>query len=191
MTPENLQDEQLVAQMVSGNTFALEIVYDRYAPSVMGFVLRIVQDHAVAEDVVQETFWRIWKGCTGFRKERGTFSSWMYAIARNTAIDRWRGMKDNPSLSLDQEVGGSSLRETQPDPDEDVAEAVFDTFRHRQVRAAIQALPEEQSEVIELAFFKGLTRQEIAEAMQTPLGTVHTRARLALQKLRMILVDDE
>jgi len=98
-------------------------------------------------------------------------------------------MKHNPTTSLDENVDGHLPFENYADPEANVSEAVFDTFKHRQVRAALRELPDEQQQVIRLAFFKGLTRQEIAEAIQAPLGTVHTRARLALQKLRAILAE--
>jgi len=182
-------DEQLVAQIVAGNTAALEVLYDQYAPAVMGLALRIVQEQAAAEDVVQETFWRVWKNGAGFRRERGTFSSWLFAIARNIAIDRWRRMKHYLVTSLDRNDDDEHPLENHPDPVTNVAESAFDTIMHRQVRAAIQLLPKEQSQVINMAFFQGLSRQEIAEALQSPLGTVHTRARLALQKLRGLLTE--
>lgn len=178
-----------MTQIMAGDPAALEALYDQYAPAVMGFVLRVVQDRAMAEDIVQETFWRVWKNRAGFRGERGTVSSWLFAIARNIAIDRWRRMKHHPTTRLNAPEDEHPEFENQADPGANVAETVWDTLQHRQVRAAIQALPKEQSLVIRLAFFQGLTRQEIAERIQVPLGTVHTRARLALQKLRGLLME--
>ncbi len=180
-------DESLMAHLVAGNTSALETLYDRYAPAVMGVALRIVQDQTSAEEVVQETFWRVWKNAKGFQQERGQFSGWMFAIARNIAIDRLRKMKSQPKISLDNRNDDEIPLENLPDPGTNVAESAFDTIKHQQVRSALQQLPKEQSQVIRMAFFQGLSRQEIAEALQAPLGTVHTRARLALQKLRILL----
>ncbi|GAB4581956.1 MAG: sigma-70 family RNA polymerase sigma factor [Anaerolineales bacterium] len=178
-----------MAEVVAGNTAALEALYDQYAPAVMGVALRIVQDHAVAEEIVQETFWRVWKNAGGFQRERGQFSGWLFAIARNIAIDRLRKVKTQPQISMDQANDQEPPLEKQPDLGMNVAEAAFTTIKHKQVRSAIQMLPQEQSQVIQLAYFQGLSRQEIAEALKTPLGTVHTRARLALQKLRSLLIE--
>lgn len=188
MTSEQQRDEQLMAQLVAGDTSALEALYDRYAPMVMGLALRIIQESAAAEEVVQEVFWRVWKHRAKFRDERGKFSTWLFAITRNIAIDRWRRLAHNPTVRLDDPEGSGSFLYYWADPDVNVAEKAFDEILHRQVRAAIAALPEEQSQVILLAYFRGMTRQEISEALQAPLGTVHTRARLALQKLRSLLV---
>jgi RNA polymerase sigma-70 factor (ECF subfamily) len=184
----NQTDEQLVARMMAGETDALETVYDRYAPGVMGLALRIVGDRAAAEDLVQETFWRVWKHCAAFRRERGTFAGWLFAIARNAAIDRLRRSQNVRTVPLDPEGEGRFPFDL-PDPDADVPESAFLAIQRRRVRAALGQLPEEQGRVIELAYLQGLTRQEIAERLRVPLGTVHTRARLALQKLRTLLAD--
>lgn len=184
----NQPDEQLVARMIAGETAALETLYDRYAPSVMGFVLRIVGDRAAAEDLVQETFWRAWNHGAAFRRERGTFSAWLFAIARNAAIDRLRRNRKVQTVPLEPD-GEDRPAFDLPDPDADVPESAFAAIRRRRVRTALGQLPEEQGRVIELAYLHGLTRQEIAERLRIPLGTVHTRARLALQKLRTLLAD--
>jgi RNA polymerase sigma-70 factor (ECF subfamily) len=189
MTSPDLTDEQWMAQVVAGNAPALESLYDKYAPVVMGFALRIVQDQAAAEEIVQETFWRVWKNAKGFQHERGVFSGWLFAIARNVAIDHLRRRKKQPQARMDDPDQENDPLENHPDPETNVAESAFSNLKHTQVRTAIQMLPKEQSQVIRLAYFQGLSRQEIAEALQTPLGTVHTRARLALQKLRALLLE--
>ncbi len=184
----NQPDEQLVARMMAGDTDALETVYDRYAPAVMGLALRIVGERAVAEDLVQETFWRVWKNCRAFRRDRGAFSGWLFAIARNAAIDRLRRSKNLQTVRLETEGEGRFPFDL-PDPDADVPESARLAMQRRSVRTALVQLPEEQGRVIEMAYLQGLTRQEIAERLRIPLGTVHTRARLALQKLRTLLAD--
>jgi RNA polymerase sigma-70 factor (ECF subfamily) len=183
-------DEQWVAHLVAGHSAALEKLYDKYAPAVMGVAFRIVQDQAAAEEVVQETFWRVWKNAGGFQRERGQFSGWLFAIARNIAIDRLRKVKNQSQISLENSTEDEFPLENHPDPGMNVAESAFDTIKHQQVRSAIQKLPKEQRQIIRMAFFQGLSRQEIAEALQAPLGTVHTRARLAFQKLRALLVEN-
>lgn len=189
MTSPNPTDERWMAQVVTGNAAALESLYDKYAPSVLGFAMRIVQDQAVGEEIVQETFWRVWKNAGSFQRERGPFSGWLFAIARNVAIDRLRKGKHQPQIRMDDPIEENHALENHPDPETNVAESAFSNLKHTQVRSAIQMLPKEQSQVIRLAYFQGLSRQEIAEVLQTPLGTVHTRARLALQKLRALLLE--
>ncbi len=184
MRGDDLNDEQLMARVADGEAAALEALYDRYSPAAMGLALRITGDPATAEEVVQETFWRVWRKADAFRVQRGAFTSWMFSIVRNLSIDvlRRRGVS---APAADREV--EAAIEQAPDTTADVAEAAWLGVKHRQVRAAIAALPAEQRRVIELAYFRGLTRQEIAAATGEPLGTIHTRARLALQKLREAL----
>ena len=185
MSRDTLNDEQLITQAAKGDPAALETLYDQHASAVMGLALRIVGDHAAAEEVVQETFWRAWRGAESFQAGRGSFTVWLFGIARNVAIDLWRRRQVRPQPALnpadEEQIEGA------PDPEADVAESARVRARHRQVRAAVASLPAAQRQVIELAYFAGLTRQEIAEATGEPLGTVHTRARLALQKLRETL----
>lgn len=180
-----LTDEQLMAYIVSGNDEALSVLYDRYAPAVMGFALRIVRDTTAAEDIVQETFWRIWNNSAAFQARKGKFASWMFGIVRNLAIDNWRRQQVRPQAAQSEAVVEQIA--VRPDPAADVVETVWTAARHSLVRDALAVLPPEQFEVIELAYFYDRTRKEIAEETANPLGTVHTRARLALQKLRQAL----
>ena len=185
MSRNQMSDEQLVAQAAGGDAPALEILYDRYAPAVMGLALKMMGDRAAAEEVVQETFWRVWRNADSFRAERGSVAGWLFGIARNLTIDmcRRRSIRPQPALTAEEE----RRVERAPDPNVDVAQAAWTAIKRRQVRAALAELPPPQRRVIELAYFGGLTRQEIAEATGEPLGTIHTRARLALQKLRETL----
>jgi len=178
-------DEQLLARAAGGDASALEMLYDRYAPAVMGLALKMLADRATAEEVVQETFWRVWRGADSFRAQRGTVAGWLFGIARNFIIDVCRRRNVRPQPALDD--GEAQRIERAPDPDADVAESARLAIRHAQVRAALSALPDAQRRVIELAYFGGMTRQEIADTTGEPLGTIHTRARLALQKLREAL----
>ena len=181
----NLADEQLMAQVVAGDSIALETLYDRYAASLMGVVLRIVKERTVAEEIVQETFWRVWDRADGFDADRGKFSTWMYSIGRRLAIDYTRRQKIRPQAARSEAEEEIMLRE--PDGETNVVETAALHFEQERVRSALTVLSPEQYEVIELAYFKGLTRQEIAQVTDTPLGTIHTRARLGLQKLRSAL----
>jgi len=176
-------DEQLIAQVLRGDAAAHEVLFDRYSPIVMGLAYKITGDRAVAEEVVQETFWRLWRKADSFQSQRGTFTSWFFSIARNLSIDAVRRQKNQMPPANDAE----QIVEQIADPAADVAEAAWSGVRHEKVRAAVAGLPVEQRAVIEMAYFHGMTRQEIAKATGDPLGTIHTRARLAMQKLREAL----
>ena len=180
---QRLSDESLAAQIARKNSAALEALYDRHASTVLGLALRIVGERAAAEDVLQETFWRVWKSAETFQPQRGPFTSWLYRIARNLAIDIVRRRNIRPQ-EISGDDGSASLLEQAPDQAMDVAAQAQSALETRQIRSAMNSLPGVQRQVIELAYFYGMTRQEIAEATGEALGTIHTRARLALQKLR-------
>lgn len=185
MSRSGISDEQLLSQVTEGDAAALETLYDRYAAAVMGLAVKVTEDRALAEEVVQETFWRVWRSANSFRARRGGFTTWLFSIARNFSIDLARRRKARPQPVRDDTE--ADRIEQIPDVNADVIESVWTAMKHRQVRAAMAGLPAEQSRVIELAYFSGLTRQEIADVTGEPLGTIHTRARLALQKLREAL----
>lgn len=178
-------DAALLAQVVRGDGAALEMLYDRYAASIMGLALKMIGEPAVAEEIVQETFWRVWRSAGTFQSERGAAAGWLFGIARNLTIDIVRRRMVRPQPIYDE--GDEQRIERQADPDVDVAEHAWAAIRHDRVRAAMTQLPLSQRRVIEMAYFGGMTRQEIAETTGEPLGTIHTRARLALQKLREAL----
>jgi RNA polymerase sigma-70 factor (ECF subfamily) len=181
---DEVSDEQLVARAAQGDAASLEQLYDRYASAVMGIALRIVDDRALAEEIVQETFWRVWRSAQAFTSDRGAFAGWLFGIARNLSIDYCRRRAVRPQGS---DAGGGLQIEQVADPESDVAEAAWTSIKHQQVQAVLNELPIEQRRVIDLAYFGGLTRQEIARVTGEPLGTIHTRARLALRKLREAL----
>jgi RNA polymerase sigma-70 factor (ECF subfamily) len=181
----NSADEQLMAQVAAGDSIALETLYDRYAASLMGVVQRIVGERAIAEEIVQETFWRVWDRASSFDAAQGKFSTWMYSIGRRLAIDNLRRQKVRPQAARSETEEAIMLRK--PDTASNVVETADMHFEQERVRSALTVLSPEQLEVIDLAYFKGLTRREIAEEIDTALGTIHTRARLGLQKLRTAL----
>ena len=186
----NAPDETLAIQVARGNPAALEVLYDRYAPIVLGISLKVVGDQALAEDVLQETFWRVWQSAGTYQSQRGPFTGWLFRIARNLAIDAYRRRNVRPQAIASADGSEAILDET-PDTETDVVEQAQSRMKHRQIRKALAALPLVQRQVIELAYFYGMTRQEIAEATGEALGTIHTRARLALQKLRGEFERDE
>ena len=182
MIVKEWSDEQLIAQVARGDTAAYETLYDRYCSAVMGLALKITGDRSLAEEVVQETFWRVWRKADLFQTQRGDFTSWFFGITRNLSIDVLR--RQRTQIQPVEETDAERIIEQAVDPSMNVPEAAWLREKHQQMQAAIATLPNEQRTVIEMAYFRGLTRQEIAQATGEPLGTIHTRARLALQKLR-------
>lgn len=181
-----LSDEILIARVVGGDPTALETLYDRYSATVLGICFKITGERAKAEDVLQETFWRVWQNAATYQSQRGSFTGWLFRIARNLAIDVYRRDRSRPQTIT--ELGDAEpILDRMPDQDIDISEQAGANLDAQQVRNALRSLPREQRQVIELAYFYGMTRQEIAEATGEALGTVHTRARLALQKLRQEL----
>jgi RNA polymerase sigma-70 factor (ECF subfamily) len=148
-------------------------------------VLRVVQDWALAEDLVQEVFWRVWRRSTCFVSERGQVAPWLRAMAHNVSIDELRRMRARPVL-IGAEVEQSRRRELADDQADVIASAVKREQCHLIV-SALQQLPFEQRQVLELNYFGGRSYKEIAAALNHPLGTVKTRARRGLQKLKRAL----
>ena len=181
-----LSDEVLAARVAQGDQTAFETLYDRHASMVLGITLRITGERAVAEDIVQETFWRMWQSADTYQPQRGSFTGWLFRIARNLAIDayRRRGVR---SRDLTNTTDADPILDRMPDLDRDVPEQAQSNLMAQQARKALKTLPSEQRHVIELAYFSGMTRQEIAKATGQPPSTIHTRARLGMQKLREAL----
>jgi len=178
-------DEMLMTAIARKDSAALEAIYDRYAPSALGLALKVLSDRPAAEEVVQEAFWRVWKFAATFDTRRGRFPAWLFGMVRNLAIDELRRRSAHP-LSGDG-VGLDDAALEIPDGAADVMETVWTSIKSVHVREAVEQLPDLQREVIMLAYFQGLTREEIAKRLGEPAGTIHTRARLALQKLRTIV----
>jgi RNA polymerase sigma-70 factor (ECF subfamily) len=189
-TSGHISDEVLVIKVARGDTAALESLYDRHASVVLAIALRVVGERAAAEDVLQETFWRVWNSAATYQSQRGSFTSWLFRIARNLAIDLYRRRSVRPQTveNLDED---SPILDNVPDPDADVVELTQSDLQNQQIHEALTSLPPEQKQVIELAYYYGMTRQEISEMTGEALGTIHTRARLGLQKLRVMLEREE
>lgn len=178
-----VEDDQLITRVAGGDRRAFETLYDRYAATVFGLALKMLGEREAAEDAVQEIFWRVWKRAASFDHARA-FAPWLFGIAHNYCIDelRRRRVRPQPVYEDDEHPVLSDI------PDEaDVGEAAVLADQRRIVREALDQLPEEQRQALLLAYFGGLTQQEIATRLGNPLGTVKTRMRLGLQKLRSIL----
>ena len=179
-------DEELIADLGRGDSEALGLLYDRYRRLAMAVAYRILEDASAAEDCLQDAFVQVWRNHASFHPERGNVKSWLLTIVRNAAIDRHRGREgrarqDRPIDDIEYMLGEND------DPHEQAVESM----QSAQIQAAIRTLPDEQRDAITLAFFNGLTHQEIAERMGVPLGTVKGRMRLGLKKMRSHLIESE
>ncbi len=183
---EDRTDNELMTLISAGESEALEMLYKRYAAAVYQTVLCVVQDRALAEDLVQEVFWRVWRRSTRFAAERGQMVAWLRAVARNVGVDELRRLRAGPVL-IRTEVEHARMREL-ADEQADVAASAIKQEQRYMLVSALQQLPFEQRQVIELNYFGGHSYQEIAAALNHPLGTVKTRARRGLQKLKQALM---
>ena len=182
MQPEQAQisDVELLAAIARQDETALAELYDRYRVILFGLLIRILTSREEAEDVLQEVFLQVWRRAGDFDEKRGRPFTWLVTLARSRGIDRLR------SLAAKQRVAIAGARE----PGEEVSDAVADAFASEQrtlVTKALAQLPEEQKGPLILAYFDGLTQSEIAAKLGAPLGTVKTRMRTGLMKLREVL----
>lgn len=166
---------------MEGDESALATLYDRWSQSVYSVVAHLLKDADGAEDVVEESFWQVWQRASSYDPSRGTVRSWLLTIARSRALDRLRGRKRNPE---DSAADLNIIRDPRSDPSQEAEGAE----RSQLVYGALVELPEEQRRTLELAYFRGLSQSEIADALGVPLGTVKTRMRLGMQKLRDKLI---
>ena len=166
-------DMRLVARIRAGDQQAMSQLYDRYGKIVYAVALRVLQDAAAAEDVLQEVFLQLWRNPDAFDASRGSLAAWLSVISRHRSIDQLR--KRRPEIDIEDCViaGGPDLR------DETERALVVE-----KVRGVLAAMNPEQRKALEMAFFQGLTHTEIAEKTGEPLGTIKTRIRSGLQQLR-------
>ena len=180
-------DEELMVGLAEGEIEALEQLYDRYSSLVFSVGVRVLNDRQLAEDVTQDVFLRVWRRPWSYDPTRGRFRSWLMSVTRNRAIDERRRVVRR----LRSEEPADDRAPELPAPErfyDPQLEAVLAEER-RAVRQAMTRLPPVQREVIELSYFGGLAQIEIAERTGEPLGTVKTRIRLGMQKLREALKD--
>lgn len=169
-------DGELITRSADGDRDAFEVLYRRYSRPVFGLALRRLGDRGRAEDAVQETFAAIWRSARTYKPDRGAGAPWLYAIARNAIVDRSRSRNDVPD-----EIPDSPSPDLGPD---ERAEASYISWR---VHRALEDLPENEREVIELAYYGNLSQSEVADYLNIPLGTVKTRTRSGLSRLADVL----
>jgi len=169
-------DESLIARLKQREPQAMAILYDRFKRLVYSIIYHAVREQGVAEDLTQETFWRVWNRIHTFDAERGKLEQWIATIARNRAVDHMRATRNRPQISFEMIETNASFFST-----ESHASRIE---RENSVLKALKTLNPAQREVIELAHYQGLTQMEIAETLQRPLGTVKSVLRSALKVLR-------
>jgi RNA polymerase sigma-70 factor (ECF subfamily) len=179
-----LNDENLIRLIVQARPAALSELYDRYSRMVFSLAINTVGDAATAEEITQDVFVRVWERAGQYRADQAKVSTWLTSIARHRAIDQLRRQGVRPE---GQSIGWADVS-PQAEPSSDGPEQAAELSIQRQhIRAALAQLPEEQKQVLAMAYFQGYSQTAIAEALGLPLGTVKTRIRLAMEKLRGML----
>jgi RNA polymerase sigma-70 factor, ECF subfamily len=193
-----LDDTDLVGEVMAGSHDALAVLYDRHVEAIYSMTRRLTRDRHVAEEVVQETFLALWNQAELFDPHVGSLPAWLRAIARNRTIDRLRAAGRRPTLvtlrgaarddepddvALDRLAGsGAPIGGSEPPPDPEAA--AVEAWTRRRIGQALAELPEEERTVIVMAYDDELSQSEIAERLGWPIGTVKTRTRRALRRLR-------
>ena len=173
-------DEELLTRTAAGDREAFEVLYRRYARSMLGLALRRLGDRGRAEDAVQETFTSIWRSAKSYDPARGRGAPWLYAVARNAISDRGRARMEPPAEAPDEPSGEAGPAEQ--------AEQSWVSWR---VHRALEDLTEHERSLIELAYWGGLSQSEISGLLDIPLGTVKTRTRAALARLADALEEED
>src|SRR4051794_15688361 len=175
-TDEDATDTELLVRVADRDRVAFELLYHRYVRSVFGLALRRLRDRHRAEDAVQETFTAVWRSAASYRPERGPAAPWLYAVARNAIVDRMRTRLE-PVADLPETASA------EPGPPERAESAEVAWRVHR----ALEDIPAKEREVLELAYWSGMSQSEVADYLNIPLGTVKTRTRSALSRLAGVL----
>jgi RNA polymerase sigma-70 factor, ECF subfamily len=173
-----LADEDLISQVEAGDTEAFAGLYDRHGRSAYSLAYRMMGERQAAEDLVQDSFIKVWRSARSYRAERGSVRTWILSITHNRGIDH---LRSTASRRRTQDRVEMSAQTTQP------SEAFAETWRNSQrgqVQEALKTLPEEQLKILELAYYSGYTQAEIAQMLDIPLGTVKGRIRLGMKKLK-------
>ncbi len=180
---ETLSDQELLKYVVHRRRQALEVLYQRYSSAVYSLALHMLRDAGAAEEVAQDTFFNVWRRASSYRPDRGKVTAWLFSIEHHRVIDEFRRRKRREQAQVVYDV--DLIRQT--DDVGDPVQYAMSQLRQGVVKEALSGLRPEQREVVVLAYYGGLTHSEIAERLGQPLGTVKTRMRLGLKKLRTIM----
>ena len=175
---KGMADEELVRQVVQGDERALSELYDRYSRPVYATAVRLLGDAHLAEDLVQDTFTNVWRAAASFDPKRASFTTWLYRVTRNRAVDLDRRRRVRP-----RSAGESPLRAVPDGPEPEASVDGWDVAR------ALSRIPQEHREVLTLAYFEGLSQREISVRTGVPLGTIKSRTTAALKRLHQSLVN--
>ncbi len=185
-----IEDAGLMRLIDEGRSEALAILYDRYSRLVYSLALGTLSNVQLAEEITQEVFFRVWQNAGSYNPEKGSVNTWLSSITRYRVIDLLRRRRVRPvSRSVEwSELSPNTTPKVDGRAPEDQA---ADSMRAQRVQSALLSLPEEQRDALFLAYFQGMTHREIAAELQEPLGTIKTRIRLGMQKLRRALEEDQ
>lgn len=180
-----LSDGELLNRLHAREIASLEMLYDRYSAYVHGLSLRILYNAQEAEEVTQDVFWQLWRSEARYDPERGRFSAWLFAITRSRCLDRLRSRKRriDPEPLSPEPLSPEAIPSSTAGPEE----CASMEERRRRVTAALKKLPDKQRESLELCFLRGFTHQEVAEHLGEPLGTVKSRIKIGMYKLKVRL----
>jgi RNA polymerase sigma-70 factor, ECF subfamily len=177
-----LADEDLISRVEAADADAFATLYDRHSRAAFSLAYRMMGERQASEDLAQDAFLKVWRAAGSYRAERGSVRTWILSIVRNRSIDQ---LRSHASRRRTQDKLEASAPRSQP------SEAFAETWRNSrrdQVREALEALPPEQSKILDLAYFSGCTHVEIAGLLNIPLGTVKGRMRLGIEKMRGLLL---
>lgn len=185
---DGLSDEALINALAEGAEWAVEPLYERYNRVLYSLAYRMVADHQVAEDLLQEAFLSVWRHARSYSSQSGTVRGWLISIVHHRSIDYLRAVRRRAGL---KEITWEEVEQDEHMAFPDVWEDAWRSVQSGQIREALMHIPSEQRMVIELAYFQGWTHSEIAEGCEIPLGTVKARMRLGLSRLRGLLAQME
>jgi len=184
-TQNEPSDEALLNAIADGAVWAMDSLYQRYSRILYSLAYRMVADHQVAEDLLQEAFLAVWRHATTYSPQTGAARGWLISILHHRAIDYLRRVRRRSTI---QEAPLEELELHESIAHPDAWDATWQSVKSSHVRAALMKIPPEQRLVIELAYFQGWTHSEIAEGTQIPLGTIKARMRLGLLHLKQVLI---
>lgn len=178
---DDLSDEALISAIASGAVWAMEPLYQRYSRILYSLAYRMVADHQIAEDLIQEAFLSVWRRATSYSPQSGAVRSWLVSIVHHRTIDYLRAVRRRSTM---KETTWEEVEQDERMAFPDVWDEAWRSVQSAQVRSALMNIPTEQRMVIELAYFQGWTHSEISAGCQIPLGTVKARMRLGLLHLK-------